>query len=379
LKEKKTQIDLPLEQIISNMPGHVYWKNKEGVYLGCNNRQAQTIGFRFGHEVIGKTDMDLSWGYEAATACRENDIRIMETGRSEEVLEVAYIDGKEKVFLSQKTPLKNKQGEAVGILGISIDITEQKETEKKLVAAKEAAESANKLKSEFVRNMEHDIRTPFVGILGMTKILDERETDPDKKQMISDISVCAQELLDYSCSILDFSEIEGGYFPISPKKFNVIDLVNSVAAIEIPAAKTKRLDFTVEYDPAMPKVLIGDDYRLKRILINLLSNAIKFTPKGFVRLEIKCLKNEGRKLILRFIVEDSGIGIEKQKLHTIYEKFSRLTPSNQGIHKGQGLGLRIVKQFVEDMDGDIEINSDLGKGTCFTCTFYFKVPIFEEA
>jgi two-component system aerobic respiration control sensor histidine kinase ArcB len=378
LKIGLEQTNLSLEHIVSNMPNHVYWKNAEGVYLGCNNRQAQTIGFRSGDEVIGKTDFDLPWGREAALVCRENDIRIMEAGASEEIVESAIINGKEQFFLSQKTCLKDSQGKVVGILGISVDITKQKETEKKLVEAKEIAEAANKLKSEFVQNMEHDIRTPFVGILGMTGILNDRETDPDKKEIIKAISACTQELLEYSCGILDFSQIEGGALPVISKKFNLIKLINSIEAIETPAAKMKKLDFTIECDDAMPKSLIGDEYRLKRILLNLLSNAIKFTEKGFVRLSIKWLKKDGRNVALRFIVEDSGIGIEQQKLNIIYERFSRLTPSNKGLYRGQGLGLRIVKQFVEDMDGDIEIRSVLAEGSCFTCAFHFKIPIIEE-
>lgn len=377
LKKKIEETDLPLEHIVSLLPGHVYWKDRAGVYLGCNDRQARTLGLSLATEVIGKTDFDLPWGQALAADYRKNDLRIMKTGNSEVVEEVANIQDQETIFLSQKTPLKDKQGKIVGILGISFDITEQKRLEKALIEAKETAESANQLKSEFIRNMEHDIRTPFSGILGMAKILDAIETDPVKKQMISDIAVCAQELLNYSCSILDFSKIEAGILPVLSKKFYLKDLIDSLLNIELPAAKTKGLEFSVSMAPDVPSCVIGDDYRLKRILINLLSNAIKFTHQGFVHLKVETSTAPvSKRVVLRFCVEDSGIGIAEDKLNMLYEKFSRLTPSNLGIYRGQGLGLRIVKQFIQEMEGEIEIESVLGQGSRFICTLPFQLSAF---
>jgi two-component system, OmpR family, aerobic respiration control sensor histidine kinase ArcB len=380
LQKRIEETDLPLEHIVSHLPGHVYWKNELGVYMGCNNRQAKTLGFINGSEVIGKTDFDLSWGktLDMAAAYRENDIRIMKNGETSVVEEVALINGKKTVFLSQKTPLKNKEGRIVGILGISFDISRQKKLEKKLVKAKESAEFANQLKSEFVRNMEHDIRTPFSGILGMTKLLEEQEKDPIKLQIIADISCCAQELLTYCCSILDFSKVESGSLPIASRSFYLKDLLESVLKMELPAAKNKNLCITAHLNPAIPSQIIGDDYRLKRILINLLSNAIKFTNHGKICLKInpsiRGLAKTNKRVILKFSIEDTGIGIAKERLKQLCEKFNRLTPSNLGVYKGQGLGLKIVKQFVQEMGGKINVASAPGKGSTFYCFIPFKVP-----
>lgn len=374
----KENADIALENIIAHLPGNVYWLDRNHVYLGGNTVQALSAGLKNRHEIVGKTNYDMPWRDQAEAFNAIND-RVINTGQEYSVEEIAkQANGEERIFLSKKVPLLDNSKNIIGSLGISFDITKQKETEKELIRAKEEAEAANKLKSEFVLNMEHDIRTPFVGILGMTKILDDFEVDPAKKQIIADISSCAQELLEYSCAILDFSEVEKGYLPIISKKLDFMDLMKSIENIETPAAKTRNLNFIVECDNDIPNTIIGDEYRLKRILINLLSNSIKFTQKGFVKLSIKCLRKKGENIILRFIVEDSGIGIDEEKLNTIYEKFSRLTPSNQGIYKGQGLGLRIVKQFVEDMEGDIEIKSTLGVGTSFICTFSFQLPLIER-
>lgn len=367
-------LGITFDDILNCLPGHVYWQDRNNAFLGCNALQAKSAGFSR-EEIIGKSNHEMPWK-EQADALNAINKQVIETGQEFSVEEILKLsDNKEIVFHSKKVPLLDSKNNIMGVLGISFDITKQKELEQKLVAAKEAAESANHLKSKFIQNMEHDIRTPFVGILGMAKMLFEQESDPVKKKMLSAISSCTQELLDYSSAILDFSEVESGSFPVSEKHFNLRTLVESVGSMEVPAAAIKNLDFKVEYDREIPNQVIGDEYRLKRILINLVSNAIKFTSKGFVHLSLKCLREAKRTILVQFKIADSGLGIEDHNLRVLYQKFSRLNRSDKGVHRGQGLGLRIVKQFVDEMDGDIQIESKFGEGTCFTCTFSLKVPL----
>ena len=248
-----------------------------------------------------------------------------------------------------------------------------------LLKAKSSAEAANTLKIEFIHNMEHDIRTPFSGIYGMAQLLLENETDLMKRDFLQDIVNCAKELLEYSTGILDFSLIESDSLPIVSKKFSINKLLEGLVAMETPPAKVKDLEFTAHCDSNVPDVVMGDRYRLQRILINLVSNAIKFTNQGCVRLSVKLGKIMGpRHIVLCFIIEDTGIGIPKDKQDVIFERFSRLLPSNQRQYKGQGLGLRLVRQFVDEMDGDIELKSAAGKGTTFTCSFTFKLPLVDN-
>lgn len=369
-----------LEKVITCMPTYVYLKDRNFVYLNCNDLVANALNLKSRKDIAGKTDYDFGWDIAMVNEYRRVDEEIIKTKQPRiDLEEKIVVHGEEVYILTSKMPIFNKRDEAVGIIGISIDITERKRNEKELVKAKEEAEAANKLKTEFIRNVEHDIRTPFSGILGMTKILAKLEADVNKKQIIDDIYSCTQELLDYCSGVLNYSKIESGAFPVRSKKFSLRNLLNRVVVLETPAAKVKNIDFSMECDEDICDQLIGDEYRLERVLINLISNAIKFTQVGFIRLIVKNVKKINvRDIVVSFIIEDSGIGIPADKLDIIFEKFSRVLPSNHGFYKGQGLGLRIVKQFIEEMEGDIDIDSTLGQGSRFCCTLLFKLPLGEE-
>ncbi len=378
-KSREQIIAKNLTQIMDCTPGSLYWKDKNGRYLGCNMFMVKTSGLSSPNDIIGKTDFDL-WP-DNAHRIRENDLQVMQSGQAFSLEEKVELQNDDIIyFASSKVPLKDEHGDIIGIICNSLDITKLKKTEAELKAAKEKAEQSNKAKSVFIQNMEHDIRTPFNGVWGFANILAELETDPEKKEFLSSIATCAKELLDYCDSILDFSRVEHGATPIFEKSFNVKELIDSVLKIESIAAKHKKLAFSINQSDNLPQVLIGDPYRLKRILLNLVSNAIKFTKDGSITMSvIMNSKNlEKRLCVLKFIIEDTGIGIPEDKQSVIFEKFTRGTPSNQGIYKGQGLGLRIVKQFVTELDGDIHLTSTINKGTTFTFLLPFKLPLAED-
>ncbi len=377
LQETIEQKDLPLKQILSNMPGHVYWKNKEGVYLGCNDRQANTLGFSCGEEVVGKTDFDLSWGHVAGSICRENDIRIMSSGISQKIEETALIDGQELVYLSLKTPLKNDANQTVGILGISIDISKQKEFEKKLMEAKEIAENANAAKTQFLYNMQHDLRTPFSGILGIAQFMEQSEQDLEKKENLGYISQSAEALLEHLNQIFELMHMESGQLSILDKQFNLHTLIKDIFNMMRPSAKNKGLMFTLALSEDLPVYLIGDPLRTQRVLINIIANSIKFTETGCVKLEVVLAKKEHRECIIKFTIEDTGIGIPEDKVNTVFEHFNRLSPSYTNLYPGKGLGLRIVKKFLDEMSGEVHLHSELKKGTVFKILIPFKATLLN--
>ena len=374
-----------LKSVIEHLPGSIYWKDKEGVYLGRNTfslEKMQSVELEHGStvkdDVIGKTDYDL-FPKEVADRYREHDLTVMRTQKEHVVEEATTLpSGRTIIQLSTKRPVYDQKGEVIGVVGNTVDITHLKEIEAELRREHARAEQANLIKTEFMRNMEHDIRTPFSGVLGMTRYLWETEENPTKKECLNDIVQCAQELLDYCNSILDFSKIESGMHFVAEKKFHLQEIVKSAVKMELPAAKLKQLQLEVDYDESIPVVLVGDPHRIHRILVNLLSNAIKFTQQGHVKLTVIRLSKDASSPLVRFMIEDTGVGIPEEKQDYVFEKFARLSLSNKGFHKGIGLGLRIVKQFMHEIEGEIDLISAVGQGTQFICTIPFRRPLTDD-
>lgn len=369
-----------LRNVIENLPGSIYWKDQNGVYLGINHyslEKMRSVNLDW-KDIAGKTDYDL-FSKEIADAYRQNDLEVMATGVESSKEEIVTLpNGEILIQLSSKRPLRDEHGTVVGIIGNTVDITYLKKIEAELKEAKEKAEAANKLKSAFIMDMEHDIRTPFSGIYSITTYLYEKESDNNKKEILGQIANSAKELLDYCNTILDFSRIESGSLPLIEKKFELEKLLDSVISIEKPAARFKNLDLVLDKSIDLPLIVVGDEYRLQRILINLLSNSIKFTKTGYIKLSTKLQNVDDKKAIISFIVEDTGIGIPKNQQEMIFEKFTRVVPANKNLYKGSGLGLKAVKQFINEMEGEIEIISEADKGTIFICTLPFKLPLVNE-
>ncbi|WP_131795062.1 PAS domain-containing sensor histidine kinase [Fluoribacter gormanii] len=386
-KRKKQEADLrssqektqsTLENILAHMPGHVYWKDKNGVYLGCNNRQAQNLGFQFGYEIVGKTDFDLPWGENQAELLRQNDLHIMQTGETEIIEEKAQIDGKKAIVLSHKSPMRNKKGEITGVLGISIDITDRKKIEAELNIAKEKAEAASLAKTEFLENMRHDIRTPLTGIVGFADLIKFEAQSPRIKEYADNLVASSHALLDFMDDVLEAIHVSSGEVPKVRKKFVLQKVAQHIIDLNRAKAFAKHLDLSLNFDANIPKYLIGDPVRIHRILLELIANSLNFTDAGFVRLTAKLAKQENREVILKFIVDDSGIGIPKDKQQEIFLQFKRLTPSYKGIYKGAGLGLAVIKQFIDELDGEIYVESTVAKGTTFTCIIPLKTALLED-
>jgi two-component system aerobic respiration control sensor histidine kinase ArcB len=329
---------------------------------------------------IGKNSYDfakqMGWTEKFVDQLHREHLAVIKEGKGK-VTEYTGIlaDGKEYTFLSHKYPLI-VNGKTVGLVGVSVDITDRKNLEQHLKEAKEQAEIANKLKSQFIANMEHDIRTPCSGIAEMTKMLATEEKDQKKCARLNSVAAASKQLLDLLNNILAFDHVEFGRIPVLHKKFNIRDLINDILKLEEPVTHLKNLHLLAVFSDEIPKQLIGDEHRLRRILINLVSNAIKFTEKGYVSLTVKLLRTIDNKMcLLKISVKDTGRGISQEEQNLIYEKFSRGTPANEGIHKGMGLGLYIVKQFIEDIDGEIEVQSRPGFGSTFTCIIPFHIPL----
>lgn len=373
-KETVEKLEL-LENVIAATPGNVYWLDTDGVYLGCNDNEAEAVGLSSRKDIVGKRNVDIP-GFVIPEALDPINQEVMQTGRTVTVEEPAVLkDGTEAVFLSNKVPLRNQEGSIVGMVGISIDITERKKQEEESQRAREAAESANRAKTEFLANMRHDFRTPFVGILGMAQLLESDESDPVKREELACITQSAQALLDQLNEILEFIQLEDGILPIFDKQFALVRMVNDLVEMMRPSARSQGLRLNVHCDDALPMQVVGDRQRIHRVLVNLLSNAIKFTQKGEVSLDVSVAKMDQDRAVIQFIIKDTGIGIPPDKQEIIFEKFNRLTSSYSGVYAGKGLGLRMVKRFLDEINGEVHVTSEVGKGSVFTVLVPYKLPL----
>jgi two-component system sensor histidine kinase/response regulator len=376
----QTDDALFLATVVSSLPGHVYWLDKNGTFLGCNERQAEAAGVT-PDALIGKTVYDFLPQEQADIITRNNE-EVLRTGAlfvaEERASYRALPDNSgeyasDTTYLSEKVPLKNHSGETIGLVSVSLDIGDRKRVEQKLTEAKERAEIANQAKSEFLAVMSHELRTPLNGIMGMAQVLAMRNPTPEQKEYIDDLYRAGSSLLSLISDVLDFSKLEAGKLEFVSKPFDLLELVEDVVSSLSVLAKEKNLDLLINYHENVPRHIVADARRMRQILINLVGNAIKFTEQGHILLAVDCISSSDRNAHFKISVRDTGIGIPEDKLGFIFERFSQLEPAYRGRYRGTGLGLAIVKQMIETMGGSIDVQSELGQGTLFCCELSFPL------
>ncbi len=243
---------------------------------------------------------------------------------------------------------------------------------------KEVAERTAFLKHQFMANMSHEIRTPMNAIVGMTRLLLQKEPKPDQLRYLNAIQLSSNNLLVIINDILDLSKIEAGKIIIEHVDFNIREIVQSVKDMLLLKVEEKKIELRISIDPEIPVRLIGDPTRINQVLINLAGNAVKFTEKGFVEVKATLEKRDGQKLMIRFDVIDSGIGIAPQYVDTIFDSFTQAGADVTRKFGGTGLGLTISKQLVELMGGKISVASELQKGTTFTAVIELEEADVQE-
>ena len=268
--------------------------------------------------------------------------------------------------------VRDAAGQPAKIVGNIRDVTERQRQAEELKAAKEAAEQANQAKTDFLASMSHEIRTPLNGVLGYTDLLLQDDKLNDAQRRFAErIQGAGAALLTVVDDILDFSRIEAGRIELEPEAFSVSELIDNATSIARGLADKKHLPVYVELDNRLPAQVIGDQDRLRQILLNLLNNAVKFTPAGSVSLRVQQTGDQDGKCTILFSVADTGLGIPKEKQKLLFQRFSQADGSVRREFGGTGLGLAISKRLVELMGGEIGVHSDPGRGS----TFWFSVTL----
>ncbi|KTD74116.1 ATP-binding protein [Legionella tucsonensis] len=366
------------ENIIALMPGHVYWLDKNNVFLGCNDAQAKSARLKSRKDIVGKTNYDMPWKDQAEELNKLNTL-VMETGIPHTAEEYAIMANGMGIYYSQKVPLRNQKNEIIGVLGISLDITERKKMEVALRRAKENAEVANQAKTEFIENMSHDIYTPLSGIVGMSRLLEEKAEDPERKQYARWIHESSEQLLDLLNGVMEIVTADNlRESDVHEELFELRKNIKDIAHLVQPTLEMKKIQLNIEIDETTPNSFITDGTKLHRVLLNLVGNAIKFTDTGVVTIKVETLSYENSYAQLRFSVIDTGIGIPPELKNKIFDRFFRAIPSYKSQHSGYGVGLHVAQKYLSLLGGEINLESEVGKGSSFYFTLTMKIGYNES-
>jgi len=306
---------------------------------------------------------------------------------------LTIIDGILTNVLLNGSTYKDEHEKVLGAVIVARDITELKRIEKELINAKVSAELATGIaeeakfkaesatriaedsvqaKQQFLSNMSHEIRTPMNAIIGFTKVMSKTDLSEKQKEYLTAIKVSGDALIVLINDILDLAKVDAGKMTFEQTPFKLASSIAAMLHLFEIKIQEKNLELVKEYDNNIPEVLVGDPVRLHQIILNLVSNAVKFTSKGKITVSVRLLNEDENKVIVKFSVADTGIGIAENNIEKIFENFQQESSGTSRLYGGTGLGLAIVKQLVEPQGGSVQVKSKIGEGSTFSFILSFK-------
>jgi PAS domain S-box-containing protein len=369
---KKNEVINKLSLVAQSTENGILIANTDGIVEWVNDGFTRITGYSSA-EILGKTPSSVMLGSNTNMETINYAIKKQEA-REPFYIEVliAHKRGKAVWISVVNTPVKEENELKGKHIEIISDITEKKKTEFQLIRAKEIAEQSAKVKEQFLANMSHEIRTPMNSIIGFTDLLIHTKLNSDQQDSVNAIRQAGENLTVIINDILDFSKIEAGKLNIEQTPFSFSEVIKTIKSFFTLKAQQKNIKLILNIDHKIPEALIGDAVRLDQVLINLVSNALKFTSKGWVEVSAELKSIAEKRCIIQFKVEDTGIGIPKDKLDMVFQSFTQASSDTTRKYGGTGLGLTIVDQLVKLMGGTLHLKSNEGTGTLFSFTLEFE-------
>ncbi|TRX01526.1 response regulator [Flavobacterium gawalongense] len=362
----------------------------EGKITDMNNASVKVTGISR-EKLIGTDFFDY---FTEPQKAREVYQKVFEKGSvSDSPLILRHKKGKLIDVLFNGSVYKDDRENVLGVVIVARDVTDQKRIATELIEARvfaelataiaeEAkinaesatiiAENAVKAKQQFLSNMSHEIRTPMNAIIGFTKVVLKTDLSTKQKEYLNAIKISGDALIVLINDILDLAKVDAGKMTFEKTPFKMKSSISAMLHLFETKIQEKNLKLVKEYDSKIPDVLVGDPVRLHQVILNLVSNAVKFTTKGKITVSVNLLHEDGDKVILKFAVTDTGIGISNEKIGTIFENFQQATSETSRLYGGTGLGLAIAKQLIEPQGGSIRVKSTINEGSTFSFTLPFQ-------
>lgn len=348
----------------------IFYFSSDGKVIECNSSAYEQLGFEPGETI---------WMQHILRTCSKIDdgYIVIQNEKIDQYFETSIYRKNQTCFpvqarISLLYGEEKVNGE--GVFGVcrACSILQQNQAERELVFAKEGIEEAHKERNEFVANVTHELRTPVNGIMGLAQTLMDTQLTGEQRETVELIDHCCKNMIKIINNILDFSKLQAGKFTIESREFNFLEMMNALVKTNQPVIEEKGLHLVCNVSSDIPERVIGDELRLTQVLNNLLSNAVKFTSIGQIVVNVIKSMDLPDEMELFFMVIDSGIGIAESEKDKLFKSFSQVDASITRKYGGTGLGLSIVKDLVHMMGGEINVESEEGKGSTFSFSIRVK-------